>query len=140
MANFTSVVLVGNLTKDPETRSAGASSVVHFSMAVNRRTGSGDGKKEEVSFFDVEAWGKTGEVVAKFMTKGRPLLVRGRLKQDRWQTPEGQQRSKIKIVAEEVQFLDKKADGVGGAGGEGESAEAPAATAAESWNDPNASF
>lgn len=115
MATLNEVRLIGNLTKDPETRAAGSHTITSFSIAVNRRSKGADGQaKEDVSFFDCEAWNKTGELVMQYCKKGRPVLVLGRLQQDRWQTNEGQNRSKVKIVADNIQFLGAKPEGEGG--------------------------
>lgn len=112
MATLNRVMLIGNLTKDPESRAAGQHTIASFSIAVNRRTKGGDGQqKEQVSFFDCEAWNKTGELVMQYLKKGRSVLVEGHLQQDRWQTQEGQNRSKIKVVADNVQFLSPKVEG-----------------------------
>jgi single-strand DNA-binding protein len=109
MATLNEVRLIGNLTKDPESRAAGQSTIANFSIAVNRRWTAGDGtKKEEVSYFDCEAWNKTGELVMNYLKKGRPVLVGGRLQQDRWEDKDGAKRSKIKVVVENVQFLGQK--------------------------------
>jgi single-strand DNA-binding protein len=109
MATLNEVRLIGNLTKDPESRAAGQSTIANFSIAVNRRWTAGDGtKKEEVSYFDCEAWNKTGELVMNYLKKGRPVLVGGRLQQDRWEDKDGGKRSKIKVVVENVQFLGQK--------------------------------
>lgn len=112
MANLNVVMVIGNLTKDPESRAVGESQVASFSIATNRKWKGGDGtQKEQVSYFDCEGWGKTGELVMQYLKKGRRVLVSGRLQQDRWQSPEGQNRSRVKIVAESVQFLDSKIEG-----------------------------
>lgn len=114
MANLNLVMLIGNLTKDPESRQAGENQVASFSIAVNRKWKGGDGTaKEEVSYFDCEGWRKTGELVMQYLKKGRRVLVSGRLQQDRWQSAEGQNRSRVKIIAESVQFLDSKIEGQG---------------------------
>lgn len=117
MATLNEVRLIGNLTKDPESRAAGQHTIASFSIAVNRRSKNPDGSaKEEVSFFDCEAWNKTGELVMQYLKKGRTVLVGGRLQQDRWEAQDGQKRSRIKIVADNVQFLGSpKADGHGDA-------------------------
>lgn len=109
--NFNRVILGGNLTRDPELRyTPQGSPVCSFAMAVNRfwnnrQTGQ---RQEETSFIDFEAWGKVAELVAQHCKKGRPLLVEGRLKQDRWQDQGGQNRSKLKVVAEQIQFVGGK--------------------------------
>lgn len=101
------LVIGGNLTRDPELRRLPNSdqSVCNLSLAVNHRHKDRLGQaKEEVYFFDVECWGKTAEVVAQHLRKGRGIVVIGRIKQHRWETPEGN-RSKVYIVADSVQFL-----------------------------------
>lgn len=114
MATLNMVQLIGNLTKDPESRAAGSHTIASFSIAVNRKSKGADGQaKEDVSFFDCEAWNKTGELVMQYLKKGRSVLVVGRLQQDRWETNEGQKRSKVKIVADNIQFLGAKPEGEG---------------------------
>lgn len=116
--NFNRVIVGGNLTRDPELRyTPQGAPVCNFAMAVNRywndrKTGQ---RQEETSFLDFEAWGKTAELVAQHCKKGRPLLVEGRLKQDRWQDQGGQNRSKVKVVAEQIQFVGGKRDQDGSA-------------------------
>jgi single-strand DNA-binding protein len=123
MANLNSVHLIGNLTRDPELRyTPGGAAVCEFSIAINRKwknkqTGQ---MQEEVDFFDITAWGKTGEIAAEYLKKGRPVFIEGRLKQDRWETPEGKKMSKVKVTAENIQFLGSKQEGIG-------TQEAPAA-------------
>jgi single-strand DNA-binding protein len=112
--NFNHVVLVGNLTSDPELRniSSGAS-VCEFSLAVNRKwtdKGSGE-RREEASFFDCVAWGKPGEIIAEYMRKGRALLVSGSLRQERWEDKQtGQKRSRVRVVVDTFQFLGGRRD------------------------------
>jgi single-strand DNA-binding protein len=131
MATLNRVTMIGNLTKDPESRAAGLHTIASFGIAVNRKSKGPDGQpKEDVSFFDCEAWNKTGELVMQYLKKGRSVLVEGRLQQDRWQSPEGQSRSKVKIVVENIQFLSPKVEGQGAEG-----------TPAESTiGDPNVEF
>lgn len=104
---------MGNLTRDPETRNTpSGQSVTNFGLAVNRtwRDQSGN-TQENVSFIDCVAWGKTGEIIAQYVQKGRPILVSGRLDQRSWDQ-DGQKRSKVEVVVEDFNF-------VGGAGGDG---------------------
>src|SRR6266705_2999896 len=99
MANFNKVLLMGNLTKDPEVRyTPKGTAVTTIRLAVNRNWMSETGeKKEEVTFVDVDVWGKQAETIGQYMTKGRPLFVEGRLKLDEWDDKEsGQKRSKLK--------------------------------------------
>jgi len=109
MANYNRVVLVGNLTRDPELRyTPNGAAVASFAIAVNRRYKVDNEKREETSFFDIVFFGKPAEIIAEYMKKGRPLLVEGRLQQRRWETDDGQKRSKVEIVGENFQFLGGK--------------------------------
>jgi single-strand DNA-binding protein len=138
------VLLAGNLTRDPQVRFlANEQAVANFGLAVNRRFKGSDGQmKEEVTFIDIEAWGRTGELVGQYLTKGRACFVEGRLKLDSWDDKDGQKRSKLKVVADNVQFLDS---GGGKGGGErpaqnegdaGEAAPRPAAKPAAGASAP----
>ncbi len=102
------VMLAGNLTRDPEVRKlSGDKSVCNFGLAINHRYKGGDGEmKEETTFVDVEAWGRTAELVGQYLTKGRACFIEGKLKLDQWDDKDGQKRSKLKVVADNVQFLD----------------------------------
>lgn len=119
-SSLNKVMLLGNLTRDPETRNTPNSQVCVFGLAVNRewKNRSGEAQKE-VLFVDVEVWGRSAEACARFLSKGRQVLVEGRLKLDQWETDQGQKRSKIKVVGENVQFLGggQKKDSQGGGGG-----------------------
>jgi single-strand DNA-binding protein len=110
MANFNKVILAGNLTRDPELRyTPKGTAVARITLAINRTYGGGEGgeKKEEVSFVDVDVWGRQAEVISQYMKKGRPLLVEGRLKQDTWEDKNTKQKqSKLKVVLESFSFLD----------------------------------
>lgn len=110
---FNKVILMGNLTRDPEVRTTpSGQSVTNFSLAVNRTWRSQDGTQQEsVSYIDCVVWGKPGEIIAQYMQKGRPLLISGRLDQRSWEQ-DGQKRSKVEVVVEDFNF-------VGGAGGDG---------------------
>lgn len=110
--NLNKVMLAGNLTRDPEVRhTSGNTSVCSFGLAVNRRWKSADGEdKEEVTFVDCSAWGKTGETIAQYFSKGRPIYVEGRLKLDQWEA-DGQKRSKLSVTVESFQFVGKRDDG-----------------------------
>lgn len=117
MASYATAFLIGKLTRDPELRTAPqGKAICSFSVAVNRKSRAED----EVSFFDIEAWEKTAELCQKFLAKGRSVMVAGRLKQDTWtDKTSGQKRSKIKVIANDVQFLDPKpAEAAPGDGGE----------------------
>lgn len=107
MRGFSKAIITGNLTRDPEMRSTSTGTgVCSFSVAVNRtyRDASGN-QKEEVSFFDCSAWGKTGETVAKYAKKGTGILVSGRLAQRTWEDKSGNKRSSVEIVVEDFNFL-----------------------------------
>ena len=109
MASFNKVILAGNLTRDPELRyTPKGTAVARISLAVNRTfTGEDGQKREEVSFVDVDAWGRQAEIIAQYMKKGRPLLVEGRLKQDTWEDKNTRQKqSKLKVVLESFSFID----------------------------------
>jgi single-strand DNA-binding protein len=123
MANFNRVILVGNLTRDPELKFLpSGTACCEFSVAFNERYRPQGGEPvEKVHFFDVVSWKQTAENVAKYLKKGSACLVEGQLTQDRWQTPEGQNRSKVRISAQRVVFLDRKIqDGPGSPEAQGE--------------------
>jgi len=118
--NYNKVFLAGNLTRDPQVRFfANERAVADFGLAINRRYKTADGQaKEETTFIDVEAWGRTAELVGQYLTKGRGCFVEGRLKLDSWDDKEsGQKRSKLKVVADVVQFVDSRGGGAGGGPG-----------------------
>jgi single-strand DNA-binding protein len=133
MANFNKVYLMGNLTRDPEMRvTPKGTAICQFGLAISRSWKDESGQtREETAFVDIEAWGKQGEVIAKYCSKGRPLFVEGRLKFDQWEDKtSGQKRSKLKVVLENFQFIGGRGDGAPGAGpASGESAEAGEASA-----------
>jgi single-strand DNA-binding protein len=118
MASFNKVILVGNLTRDPELRyTPKGTAIAKVGLAVNRVwTNEAGEKKEEVTFVDVDVFGRTAENVGQYMRKGRPILVEGRLKLDQWDDKQtGQKRSRLGVVAETVQFLGSPPGGEGGA-------------------------
>ncbi len=106
-ASMNKVFLMGNLTRDPELRYVpSGSAVVNFSVAVNRTYKDTAGeRKEDTSFVRVVVWGKMAEICGEYLTKGRAVLVEGRLKSRTWETPEGQKRNAMDVVATNVQFL-----------------------------------
>jgi len=120
--SFNRVQLAGNLTRDPQVRFlANERAVANFGLAVNRRYKTNDGQqKEEVVFVDVEAWGRTGELVGQYLTKGRACFVEGRLRLDQWEDKnDHQKRSRLVVVADNVHFLDSpRGQGPGGPAGE----------------------
>ena len=129
MASFNKVILVGNLTRDPELRyTPKGTAIAKIGVAVNRVwTNEAGEKKEEVTFVDVDIFGRTAENVGQYMRKGRPILIEGRLRLDQWDDKQtGQKRSRLGVVAETVQFLGSPT-GSGGAGeGGGGGSPAPA--------------
>ena len=124
MPSLNKVLLMGNLTRDPELRvTPKGTPICQFSLAINRQFKMESGEsREEVIFVDIEAWGKQGETIAKYMTKGRPLYVEGRLRLDQWEDKNTKEkRSRMKVVLEQFQFLgDSRGGGGGGGGGAGE--------------------
>lgn len=115
------VILMGNLTRDPELRTTpSGQSVCSFSLAINRSWQDQSGQAQEaVDYFDITAWGKLGELVNQYLSKGRKCLVMGRLSQRSWEQ-DGQKRSKVEVVASDVTFLD------GGGGGNAGASRGPA--------------
>jgi single-strand DNA-binding protein len=122
--SFNQVILMGNLTRDPELRTTpNGATVCSFSLALNRSYKNAEGNWTEVTdFMDIVAWGPLGERVAQYLTKGRPALVNGRLQSRSWEQ-EGQKRSKVEVVAQDVTFL-----GSPGGGSAPISADEPAST------------
>ncbi len=122
--SFNQVTLMGNLTRDPELRQTpNGQSVCSFSLALNRSYKGSDGNWQEATdYIDVVAWGPLGERVSQYLTKGRPALISGRLQSRSWEQ-DGQKRSKVEVVAQDVTFLGGR--GEGGDNGGGSSAPAP---------------
>ena len=113
MAGYNKVILMGNLTRDPELKTLPSQTVVcDFALAVNRRWKDASGEdREEVLFIDCAAFGKQGETFATYLRKGRPVHVEGRLKLDRWEDNEGRRHSKIRVIVEQFRFVGSaKAD------------------------------
>ncbi len=106
---FNKIILIGNLTRDPEMRyTPQGTSVCNFGIAVNRKYKQGDEVKEEVTFVNVVVFGKQADTCGQYLGKGSTVLVEGRLQERRWETEEGQKRSKHEVVAQNVRFLSKK--------------------------------
>jgi single-strand DNA-binding protein len=116
--SFNQVVLMGNLTRDPELRQTpNGQNVCSFSLALNRSYKGADGQWQEATdYIDIVAWGPLGERVAQYLSKGRPCLVNGRLQSRSWEQ-DGQKRSKVEVVAQDVTFLGGPGGGDGGGGG-----------------------
>ena len=118
MANINRVVLVGNLTKDPELRPTSGSSLCKLRIAVNTRRKDETGQwVDKPNYFDVTVWGNQAESCAQYLSKGRPVAIDGRLEWREWETPEGNKRQAVDVVADTVQFLGGRGDGEGGGGG-----------------------
>ena len=121
MAGFNKVILMGNLTRNPELRyTPSGTPVASFGLAVSRRFKQGDDLKEEVCFVDIVVFGKQAEHCGQYLSKGNGAIVEGRLQQRRWETEDGQKRSKHEVVAQTVTFMPKRQQDGGG------SQEAPA--------------
>lgn len=120
MASANLVVLIGNLTRNPEVRSTSTgSAVTTLSLAVNRRvkdSSTGD-YKEVTDFINVTVWGRQAENCEKYLTKGRGVYIEGRLQQNRWEDPSGEQKSRLEVVASTVQFLPGGSKSPSGASG-----------------------
>ena len=119
MLELNKVMLIGNLTRDPElSYLSSGTALAKLSLAVNRRYRDRNGEnKEDTAFVDIDTWSKTAEFCAKYLKKGRRIFVEGRLKQDRWEAPDGSKRNKLSVTAERVQFADSRAGGDEGGGG-----------------------
>ena len=132
MSSFNKVILLGNLTRDPQVRyTPGGTAVAELGLAVNRtwfdqKTNS---RREETTFVDVTLWGRQAEVAGEYLAKGRQVLIEGRLQLDTWEDKEsGQKRSKLKVVSENMKMVGGRGEGGGGGGGgrgEGGRSEAP---------------
>jgi len=121
MASFNKVILLGNLTRDPEVRyTPKGTAVTELGMAVNRvYTAENGEKREETTFVDVTLWGRTAEIAGEYLKKGRPVLIEGRLQLDTWDDKQsGQKRSKLKVIGEGLQLLGGRPGG--GRGGDEE--------------------
>ena len=119
-----SVVIGGNLTKEPLVKEiAGGKKVASFTVASNHTYLSNGEKKKETAFIDVDVWGPVAENCSKYLTKGSPVVVTGRLKQDQWQTEAGEKRSRLKVLAVNVQFFPSSRQAGGAGGGEEASGE-----------------
>lgn len=130
MANYNKVILIGNLTRDPELKyTPKGSAVTDLGIAVNRHYTLESGeRREETTFVDVTLWGKTAELAGEYLYKGRPVFVEGRLQLDTWEDKQtGQKRSKLRVVGESIQFLGPRENREGGGGSAGGGARQEAA-------------
>ncbi len=140
MASFNKVILMGNLTRDPQVRyTPGGTAVTEVGLAVNRSwyDKQSNSRREETTFVDVTLWGRQAEVAGEYLSKGRPILIEGRLQLDTWEDREsGQKRSKLKVVGENMTMLGGRSDGPRDGGGGAPSAPNNAPSAPE----PHESF
>lgn len=137
MASLNKVLLMGNLTRDPELRHTPSGlAVADFGLAVNRQRKGADGNRvDETTFVDVTSFGRQAEVMSQYLKKGRPVFIEGHLRLEQWTTQDGQKRSKLSVIVENFQFLDSKGGGGGGpAGGRDSSAPAEADYGAPAGN------
>lgn len=118
MANLNKVLLIGNLTRDPELRTLPSGmAVCNFGMAINRNFTDREGnRREETTYVDIESFGKQAETISKYMIKGRGIFVEGRLRLDQWETPAGDKRSKLRVVLDNFQFIGGRTDDDNNAG------------------------
>ena len=128
MANLNKVLLLGNVTRDPEVRyTPKGSAVCDLGVAVNRTyTTDGGEKREEVTFVDVTLWGRTAEVASEYLKKGRPVFIEGRLQMDTWDDKQtGQKRTRLRVVADNMQLLGRPPGGGADTGSEGRQTNPP---------------
>jgi single-strand DNA-binding protein len=118
MASYNRVILMGNLTRDPEVRFLPSGrAVADLGLAVSEKFKNSEGELvERADFFDITVWGPQGENCGKYLKKGRPVLVEGRLRLETWENDQGEKRSKVKVIADRVQFLGSAKDNEGGGG------------------------
>jgi single-strand DNA-binding protein len=111
MVSYNKVILIGNLTKDPEIRyTPSGTPVANFRLAVNHKYKQGEDLKEEVCYIDIVVFGKQAENCGQFLNKGQSVIVDGRLQERRWETEDGQKRSKHEVVAQTVRFMPKRGE------------------------------
>lgn len=133
MASFNKVILLGNLTRDPELRyTPKGTAIARIGLAVNRKYSTDTGEtKEEVTFIDIDAWGKQAELISQYLRKGSPLFLEGRLKLDQWDDKNtGQKVSKLRVILETFQFVGGNRAGEGGPAGSASGSYAPSAPSA----------
>jgi len=117
-ASYNRVILLGNLTRDPEIRyTPSGTAVTDVGLAVNDRRKNSEGQwVDETTYVDVTLWGRTAEVAGEYLSKGSPVLIEGRLKLDSWETGDGQKRNKLRVVCERMQMVGARGAGGGGPG------------------------
>lgn len=121
MPNYNKVLLMGNITRDIELKQTSSNqAVATIGLAVNRRYKTKDGEdREDTTFVDCEAWGRTAEVIHQYFGKGKPIFIEGRLKLDQWEDKEGKKQSKLRVVIEGFEFVESRGGGEGGGGRSG---------------------
>ena len=131
MPDYNKVLLMGRLTRDVELKFTPSNmAVANIGLAVGRRYKTKDGEqREETTFVDCEAWSRTAELMNQYLSKGRPVFIEGRLKLDQWQDKDGSNRSKMKVVIENFQFIDSRPGGNDGGGGQSKAPATAGATA-----------
>jgi single-strand DNA-binding protein len=141
MADYNKVLLMGNLTRDVELKYTPSNqAVANIGIAVNRRYKTKEGEsREETTFVDCEAWGRTAEVMNQYLSKGRPVFIEGRLKLDQWQDKDGSNRSKLRVVIDTFQFIDSKGGGGGGSSHDSSAGQHAAPAGSASGNQGGAS-
>ncbi len=135
MASFNKVILLGNLTRDPEVRyTPKGSAVCDLGLAVNRQYSLDNGeKREEVTYVDVVLWARLAEIAGEYLKKGRPVFIEGRLQLDTWDDKQsGQKRSKLRVVGETMQLLGSRPGGGASAGGDADEQQASSSSPARS--------
>ena len=140
MPNLNKVMLMGNLTRDPEIKyTPKGTAIANFGIAVNRTyTPEGGEKREEVTFIDLEAWGRTAEVIGEYFKKGKPIFIEGRLKLDSWDDKTtGKKMSKLRVVVDSFEFLGSREGGGGGEGGGGAPSGEPRSSAPQQRRAPS---
>ena len=132
MPDYNKVLLMGRLTRDVELKYTPSNmAVANIGLAVGRRYKTKDGEqREETTFVDCEAWSRTAELMNQYLSKGRPVFIEGRLKLDQWQDKDGSNRSKMKVVIENFQFIDSRPSSNDGGGGQSNAPTTAGATAA----------
>ncbi len=142
MANLNKVMLIGNLTRDPELRhTPKGTAVSEISMAINRVWNNDQGQKqEETTFVEVTLWGRQAELAQQYLTKGRPVYIEGRLNLDTWDDKEtGKKRSKLRVIGENMQFLSSGTGAGGGGGGGSAERSSQASSSSQRQSSPQGS-
>lgn len=136
MANVNRVILLGNLTRDPELRyTQGGAAVCSFGLAVNRKYTSNGEQRESTTFVDLTAWGKQAELIEKHLGRGQPIFVEGRLEFDTWDGKDGEKKSKLSVTVEQFQFIGSKGDRADGGGSRRQAERAASSTGADDFGD-----